>query len=109
MSDPILDKLAQMRSRPPLYIGKYSAEALFTYLAGYVGALLDHTDLNLTQYEQFIEGLYARYGYGGGGHSWAWVLGQSAGGDAAGLDLFFAELEAFQQRQGETPSISSPG
>lgn len=67
------------------------------FLVGYSVALQNHTDLNVSRYREFIDSPYAKYGYGGGGNSWAWVLGQAAGGDAAGLDLFFAELDAFQR------------
>jgi hypothetical protein len=83
-----------------MYIGRYSVEALFMFLGGYTAAVQNQSDVSLTQYREFIDGLYAKYGFGGGGHSWAWVLGQKAGGDAAGLDLFFAELEAFQNKPG---------
>jgi hypothetical protein len=82
-----------------MYIGEHSAEALFLYLTGYSSALQEHTKIDLTQYREFEECLYAKYGRGGGGHSWAWVLGQKTGGDAAALDLFFAELESFTQQK----------
>lgn len=95
MTDPLLHLLAEMRDRPVLYIGRCSVEALFLFLAGYRAALREHTDLDLSDYETFIEGLYERYGRGGGGHSWAGVLAEVAGNDAAGLQLFFEELEAF--------------
>lgn len=98
MADLVLEGIAKMRDRPAIYIGEYSANAMFLFLAGYVSALRDHTKIELTIYHQFIEGLYDKYGRGGGGHSWAWVLGQRAGGDAAALDLFFRELEEFRQR-----------
>jgi len=71
--------------------------ALFLFLAGYRAALREHTDLDLSGYATFIEGLYDRYGRGGGGHSWAYVLTEVAGGDAEGLQLFFEELEAFRR------------
>jgi hypothetical protein len=99
MSDPVLDVLTRLRERPAMYIGRHSAEDLFLFLVGYTAALQDHSALDISEFSTFIEGLYAKYGYGGGGHSWAWVLGQEAGGDAAGLDLFFKELAAFQNRQ----------
>src|SRR5262249_51965126 len=102
MDDPILDMLDRLRTSPAMYIGQHSAEALFLYLAGYRNAVADHTARNTALYEAFIEGLYAKYGLGGGGHSWAWVLGQAAGGDAAGLDLFFTELMSFRQRHTES-------
>lgn len=97
MDDTVLSMLDRLRERPVMYIGGHSAEALFLFLGGYTSALRDHTDLDTSQYHRFIDGLYARYGRGGGGHSWAWVLGEAAGSDAAGLDLFFAELALFQQ------------
>jgi hypothetical protein len=96
MVDPILELLDKVRIRPNLYIGRHSVEALRMYLIGYQAALMDHTDLDLTRYDALIEGLYTKYGYGGGGNSWAWVLAQAAGGDAERLDLFFAELASFQ-------------
>jgi hypothetical protein len=95
MGDPVLDMLGRLRERPAVYIGRYSAEALFMFLAGYTAALEDHTSCDVSRYRAFIEGLYAKYGYGGGGHSWAWVLSQTAGGDAEALTLFFAELASF--------------
>ncbi len=97
MADPILERLNLLRERPAMYIGGYSAEKLFQYLVGYRDALQDHTVKVMSRYEAFIERLYTKYGYGGGGHSWAYVLGQVAGSDAAALDLFFAELDLFQQ------------
>jgi hypothetical protein len=98
MNDPILDILAQIRQRPGMYIGTYSAEALYMFLAGYTCAMYVHTKLDPARYREFIEVLHAKYGHGGGGHSWASVLAQSAGGDAAALDLFFAELDFFLQK-----------
>ena len=98
MSDPVLETLTRIREQPAVYIGRRSAEALFLFLAGYVTAVQNHTALDLSRYQAFIDGLYAKYGYGDGGHSWAWVLGQVAGGDAAGLDLFFTELTTFEQQ-----------
>ena len=99
MVDAMLESVARIRHRPAMYVGAHSAEALFLYLAGYTAALQEHTNIDLTQYREFTEGLYAKYGRGGGGHSWAWVLGRKAGGDAAALDLFFAELESFLQQK----------
>jgi hypothetical protein len=61
-------------------------------------AIRENTGLDIGRFNDFIEGLYTKYGRGGGGHSWAWVLARVAGGDAPGLDLFFAELDAFQQK-----------
>ena len=98
MTDPLLQLLVELRDRPVLYIGRYSITALFLFLAGYRAALREHTALDLSDYETFIEGLYDRYGRGGGGHSWAYVLTEVAGGDAEGLQLFFDELEAFRRR-----------
>jgi hypothetical protein len=95
MDDPVFNMLAVLRKRPAKYIGRCSVETLRTHLIGYRCALEDHADFDLTRFDSFIEGLYTKYGRGGGGHSWAWVLGQAAGGDAAGLDLFFAEMDAF--------------
>ena len=80
MNDPVLDMLTRVRDRPALYLGQHSAEALFLFLAGYVAAVGDLTARDTSGYGAFVEGLYAKYGYGGGGHSWAWVLGQAAGG-----------------------------
>jgi hypothetical protein len=97
VGDPLLAMLIRLRERPAMYIGRYSAEALFTFLLGYSVAVHDLTFRDTTKYEAFIEALYAKYGRGGGGHSWAYVLGQATGGDAAALDLFFAELESFLQ------------
>ena len=97
MNDPIFELLGKLQVTPALYIGSHSAEKLFMYLCGYKDALRDHSDFDISRYQDFIEYLYAKYGMGGGGHSWAWVLGQAAGGDAEGLDLFFAEMKAFQQ------------
>jgi hypothetical protein len=68
------------------------------FLQGYTAPIGDHTLLDCSQYVAFIQGLYAKYGHGGGGHPWAWVLTHSAGGEAEGLDLFFAELTAFRQQ-----------
>jgi hypothetical protein len=96
VGDPVLDMLARLRECPAMHIGRHSAEALFLYLAGYTDAVHDHTAHVTSRYAAFIDGLYAKYGRGGGGHGWASVLGEAAGGDAAGLDLFFAELAAFQ-------------
>ncbi len=96
MDDPILDALRRIQTAPALYIGSHSAEKLFLYLCGYRDALSDHAAFDTSRYAAFIDHLYAQYGTSGGGHSWAWVLGQTAGGDAAGLDLFFAELTVFQ-------------
>ena len=101
MDDPVLNMLVRLRSCPAMYIERHSAEALFLYIAGYRNALRDHATGDTARYGEFIDGLHAKYGYGGGGHSWAWVLGQVAGGDSAGLDLFFAELSAFEPRQAE--------
>ena len=97
----MLDMLARLRDRPALYIGRHSAEALFLYLAGYRDAAADLAGWDMGRYQAFVDGLYAKYGRGGGGHSWAWVLGRVAGGDSAGLDLFFTELAMFQQRHAE--------
>ena len=98
MGDPILEMLGRLRQRPNLWIGEHSVDALRRYLNGYAEAIRENTNLDITRYSDFIEGLYAKYGRGGGGHSWAWVLTQAAGGDAPGLDLFFTELDAFQQK-----------
>jgi hypothetical protein len=95
MADLVFDLLAKIRQRPALYLGRRSAEALWMYLGGYTDALGDHTDYDFTRYVEFINGLYAKYGRGGGGHSWAWVLGHTAGSDADGFDLFFSELDLF--------------
>ena len=105
MGDPVLDMLARLRGCPAMYIGRHSAEALFLYLAGYRDAVHAHAGGDTSGYGAFIEGLYAKYGRGGGGHSWAWVLGRAAGSDSAGLDLFFEELGAFQQRHAEPGSV----
>ena len=104
----MLDILVRLRDRPAMYIGQHSAEALFLFLVGYTAAVGDHTDLDTSRYGAFIDGLYAKYRYGGGGHSWAWVLGQAAGGDAAGLDLFLTELASFQQRHAEPGAAPDP-
>lgn len=95
MSDPVLELLVRIRERPGVYIGRYSAKTLFIYLSGYANAIGDHTSLSISRYATFIDGLYAKYGYGDGGHSWAWTLGRVAGSDEAALDLFFAELATF--------------
>jgi len=99
MVDPMLDSIARIRHRPAMYIGSHSAKAMFLYLAGYSGALQDHTKIDLTPYMEFLESLYSKYGRGGGGHSWAWVLAEKTGSDAAALDLFFDELEAFLKKK----------
>ena len=106
MSDPVLDMLGRLRQRPALYIGSYSAEALFMFLCGYTAAMRDHTPLDISRYRAFIDGLYGKYGRGDGGHSWAWVLAQEAGGDAEALSLFFAELASFQGKQAEQAADS---
>ena len=95
MGDPILDMLTRLRERPAFYLGRCSAETLFIYLQGYSQALEEHTTFDISKYVAFIESLYVKYGKGGGGHSWAWVLGQVMGNDTAALDLFFEELMAF--------------
>ena len=97
MDDPVLDLLYRVRKCPAMYVGRHSAEALFMFLGGYVMALVDHTSHDCSRYAAFIEGLSVKYGTGGGGRSWAWVLSRAAGGDAAGLDLFFEELDLFRQ------------
>lgn len=74
---------------------------MFLYLAGYIAALQDHTSIDLSQYTRFIESLYEKYGRGGGGHSWARVLGKKTGSDAAALDLFYDELEVFLKQPDE--------
>jgi hypothetical protein len=99
MTDPVLESIARTRRCPAMYFGEHSAKAMFLYLAGYCGALQDHTNFDLTQYGEFIETLYAKYGRGGGGHSWASVLAEKTGSDAAALGLFFDELEAFLMRK----------
>ena len=71
MVNPVFEMLASVRQRPALYIGTHSVGALWMYLIGYSAALEDHTDFDLTRYDDFIDGLYAKYGRGGGGHSWA--------------------------------------
>jgi hypothetical protein len=101
MRDPVLDMLGRLRERPALYIGSDSGEALFMFLCGYTAALRDHTALDVSQYRAFIDGLYAKYGRGGGGHSWAAVLSREAGGDTEALSLFFAELASFQERHAQ--------
>jgi hypothetical protein len=95
MIDPMLDSIARKRHLPAMYIGKHSAKTMFMYLAGYSDALQHHTNIDLTKYSEFIESLYEKYGRGGGGHSWAWVLTKKTGSDAAALDLFFEELRTF--------------
>ncbi len=104
MSDPILDMLERLCERPTMYIGQHSVESLFLFLAGYKASLRDHTDHNTSRYDVCIDSLYAKYGHGGGGHSWARVLSEAANGDAAGLDLFFAELAMFRNPQ--APGLS---
>jgi hypothetical protein len=89
-----------------MYIGEHSARAMFLYLEGYRAALRDHTKIDLSQYAEFIDSLYAKYGRGGGGHSWAWVLAEKTGSDAAALDLFYDELEAFLKKKKEKGSGS---
>jgi hypothetical protein len=79
-----------------MYIGSYSAQALFLFLQGYECALKDQRRADLSGYDRFIDGLYGKYGRGGGGDSWATVLAGVAGGDAIALDLFFNELEFFE-------------
>jgi len=96
MNDPVLDMLDRLRLRPAMYIGRHSAEALFLYLVGYKTAVRDQTTADIAQYDAFIDSLYAKYGRGGGGDSWARVLGHVAGSDELGLELFFAELAAFR-------------
>ena len=98
MTDPILDMLERMRLLPTMYIGSLSAQRLFMYLCGYQAALKEHTELDLAAYREFIEGLYEKYGCGGGGNSWATVLAQRAGGDAEALHLFFTELAAYREK-----------
>ena len=105
--DPVFAVLDLIRPRPGMYIGKASARALFQFLNGYIAALRDHTALGFTEWHAFVEVLYGRYGYGGGGESWARVLGRAAGGDAAGLDLFYAELDAFRRRADAVPSAAA--
>jgi hypothetical protein len=104
--DPMLDMLIRLQQHPAQYIGKHSVEALFLYLAGYRDAARDLSDRDSSRYSEFVEGLYAKYGRGGGGNSWAWVLDQVAGGDAHGLDLFFGELDEFLRRH-NTPGTPS--
>lgn len=41
-----------------MYIGSRTAEAMFSFLVGYAIALHDHTEIDLTPYEEFIESLY---------------------------------------------------
>lgn len=101
MGDPVLEMLDRLRDRPAVYIGRYSAEALFMYLVGYTAALGDHTSLDLSRYQEFIDGLYSKYGRGGGGHSWGWILNQAAGGDAEALNIFFADLASFQEKHAD--------
>ena len=98
MTDAALDWIAQMRDRPTKFPGAHSAEAMFNFLAGFATALHDHTTADLTQYGAFIDSLYAKYGSAGDGHSWATALARHAGSDAAALDLFFEELDAFRNR-----------
>jgi hypothetical protein len=98
MADPVLESIARTRHRPTMYFGAHSAEAMFLYLAGYSVALKDHTNIDLTQYGEFLESLYTKYGRGGGGNSWAWVLGQKTGSDSAALELFYDELDTFLKR-----------
>jgi hypothetical protein len=99
MDDPILELLGRARTCPAMYIGKHSAEHLFLYLVGYRQAIQERTELDTSRFSRFIESLYEKYGAGGGGHSWAWVLSHKAGGDPEGLDLFFAELDLFLQTE----------
>jgi hypothetical protein len=97
--DPVLENIARIRHRPAKYIGSHSVEAMFLYLAGYSGALQDHTGNDAAQYQRFILSLYLKYQPGGGGHSWAWLLSEKAGSDSAALDLFYDELDAFLERK----------
>ena len=103
-SDPIFDMLAKLRLQPSLYIGQPNVESLFLYLAGYRTAVQQHTTHDMSRYVEFIDALYSKYGYGGGGHSWASVLAQKAGNDANDLDLFFTELDTFLSSQTEPSS-----
>jgi hypothetical protein len=78
-----------------MYIGRDSAVVLFDHLAGYVRAVEDHTKLDSSLYESFIQSLYDKYGHGGGGESWATQLTATAGGDTQAFYLFFKELDTF--------------
>jgi hypothetical protein len=75
-------------------IGRDSVVVLFDHLAGYVRGVEDPTKLDSSLYGSFIQSLYDKYGYGGGGDSWATLLTATAGGDTQAFYLFFKELDA---------------
>jgi hypothetical protein len=106
-ADPILKLLLQSRQRPGMYFGSNELKDVHQFLAGYRMALYElmlqdsrlaaHADTS--QSEAFFEGLYVKYGRGGGGHSWAFVLTNAAGGDRdAAWTLLQRELSEFLDR-----------
>ncbi len=97
MSKRLLSIVAELRSRPAMYLGERSIVRFDSFLAGYYMACAEFvTDASLTaKHHRFSRNISEKYHFGGG-YGWMNILLQICNNDEeAALDLFFKEWDEF--------------